>query len=123
MVLFLVLSFLVILNLFQDLLFSRMKIMPRKYTYYVYIFTNKYNTVFYIGVTNNILKRTFEYKMGVIDGFTKKYKVKKLVYVEEYNDITEAIAREKQLKNWHRAWKLNLIRQTNPELTDISVYY
>jgi len=97
--------------------------MPRKYTYYVYIFTNKYNTVFYIGVTNNILKRTFEYKMGVIDGFTKKYKVKKLVYVEEYNDITEAIAREKQLKNWHRAWKLNLIRQTNPELTDISVYY
>ncbi len=56
-----------------------------------------------------------------MDGFTKKYKVKKLVYVEEYNDINEAIAREKQLKNWHRDWKINLIKKVNPNFEDMSI--
>src|SRR3990167_1954410 len=61
--------------------------MKRNSTYYVYIMTNQYNNVLYVGVTSNILKRGFEHKMEFIDGFTKKYKVKKLVYLEEYNDV------------------------------------
>ncbi len=96
--------------------------MRRKFTYYIYILTNRYNTTFYIGVTNSIAKRLFEHKFGLQEGFTKKYKVKKLVYLEEYNDINEAIAREKQLKNWHRDWKINLIRKVNPEFNDMSVF-
>ncbi len=95
--------------------------MTKKFTYYIYILTNKYNTTFYIGVTNSITKRLFEHRTGLTDGFTKKYNLKKLVYLEEYNDIKEAIAREKQLKNWHRDWKLNLIRKMNPEFNDLSI--
>jgi putative endonuclease len=57
-----------------------------------------------------------------MNGFTKKYKTKKLVYLEEYKDINEAIAREKQLKNWHRDWKLNLIKKVNPEFKDMDIY-
>ncbi len=96
--------------------------MKRKYNYYVYIMTNKFNTTFYIGVTNNIFKRTFEHKVGLLDGFTKKYKIKKLVYLEEYHDINQAIAREKQLKNWYREWKLNLIKKVNPDFNDLSIF-
>jgi len=96
--------------------------MRKKNTYYIYILTNKFNTVFYVGVTNNIAKRSFEHKAGLIEGFTKKYRVKKLVYLEEYSDINEAIKREKQLKNWHRDWKLNLIKKVNPEFNDLSVF-
>jgi len=96
--------------------------MRKRFTYYVYILTNAHNTVFYIGVTNNIVKRVFEHKTGLVDGFTKKYKLKKLIYLEEYSDIKEAIAREKQLKNWHRQWKINLIRKANPEFNDLSVF-
>ena len=81
--------------------------------------TNKNNTTLYIGVTNNIVKRSFEHRAGLIEGFTKKYKLKKLVYIEEYNDIKLAIVREKQLKNWHRDWKINLIRKENPEFKDL----
>lgn len=96
--------------------------MSRKFTYYVYILTNKNNTTLYIGVTNNIVKRLFEHRTRLIEGFTKRYRLKKLVYLEEYNDVNEAIAREKQLKNWHREWKLNLIRKVNPEFIDLSVF-
>lgn len=85
--------------------------------------TNKNNTTFYIGVTNNIVKRSFEHRTGLIEGFTKKYKLKKLVYIEEYNDIKLAIAREKQLKNWHRDWKLNLIKKVNPNFDDLSIIF
>lgn len=85
--------------------------------------TNKNNTIFYIGVTNNIIKRSFEHRTGLIDGFTKKYKLKKLVYIEEYNDINLAIAREKQLKNWHRVWKINLIKSVNPHFDDMSITF
>ena len=97
--------------------------MRRKYVYYVYIMTNKTNTSFYIGVTNNIVKRSFEHRTGLIDGFTKKYKLKKLVYIEEFNDIKEAIAREKQLKNWHRDWKVNLIKKVNSDFEDLSITF
>ena len=84
--------------------------------------TNKNNTTFYIGVTNNIAKRTFEHEVGLLEGFTKRYKLKKLVYLEEYNDINEAIAREKQLKNWHREWKINLIKKVNPAFNNLSPF-
>ncbi|MDZ4228000.1 MAG: GIY-YIG nuclease family protein [Candidatus Levybacteria bacterium] len=95
--------------------------MRKKLIYYVYILTNRYNTTFYIGVTNSISKRLFEHKFGLLEGFTKKYKVKKLVHLEEYSDIKKAIAREKQLKNWHRDWKINLIKKINPKFDDMSI--
>ncbi|RJQ38076.1 GIY-YIG nuclease family protein [Candidatus Microgenomates bacterium] len=95
--------------------------MRKKFTYFIYILTNEYNTTFYIGVTNNIEKRLFEHKLELTESFTKKYKLKKLVYLEEYSNINDAIAREKQLKNWHREWKINLIRKVNPEFKDLSL--
>ncbi|OGK49417.1 hypothetical protein A3A56_03440 [Candidatus Roizmanbacteria bacterium RIFCSPLOWO2_01_FULL_40_32] len=87
--------------------------------YYLYIMTNKTNTTFYIGVTNNIQRRVYEHKNELVQGFTSKYKLKKLVYHEVYNRIEEAIAREKQLKNWHREWKMNLIKSLNPDFKDL----
>ena len=96
--------------------------MRKKNTYYIYILTNKFNTVFYVGVTNHITKRFFEHKTGLIEGFTKKYRVKKLVYLEQYNNINEAIKREKQLNNWHREWQINLIKKVNHEFNDLSVF-
>lgn len=88
--------------------------------YYVYILTNKINTVFYIGITDNLSRRLYEHKNELVDGFTKKYKLKKLIYFEEYQDVNEAIKREKQLKNWHRSWKINLIKEKNPNFIDLS---
>jgi len=89
--------------------------------YYIYITANKLNTTLYIGVTNNIERRVSEHKEGKIKGFTQKYKLTKIVYLEEYKNINEAITREKQLKNWHREWKLNLIKKINPTLKDLSL--
>jgi putative endonuclease len=88
--------------------------------YFVYILTNKYNTVLYIGVTNNLERRILEHKQKQIPGFTKKYNCTKLVYFEETNDVISAIAREKQLKNWHRDWKKNLISEFNPNWDDLA---
>src|SRR5215213_4779908 len=87
--------------------------------YFVYILTNKANTTFYIGVTNNIERRIWEHRQSLIDGLTKKYRLKKLVYLEEYQSIYEALSREKQLKNWHREWKINLIKKFNPALKNL----
>ena len=81
---------------------------------------NVHNTVLYIGMTNDIMRRMHEHKTGNVKGFSKRYNLKKLVYLEEFSEVWEAIGREKQLKNWHRDWKLNLIRQENPELEDLS---
>ena len=89
-------------------------------SYYVYILTNKNNTTLYIGVTNNLERRMYEHKNELIDGFTKKYKLKKLIYFEECHQIEDALVREKQLKNWHRGWKLNLIKSVNPAVRDLS---
>ena len=72
-----------------------------------------------MGVTKNLIKRIFEHKNKLYEGFTKKYNVCKLVYFEIYNDINEAIKREKQLKNWHRDWKINLIKKTNDGFRDL----
>lgn len=88
--------------------------------YYVYILANKNNTVLYIGVTGNIKKRVFEHKTGVNDGFTKKYNVHKLVYIERYREATTAINREKQLKGWRRDKKEALINSKNPQWLDLS---
>jgi len=89
--------------------------------YLVYILTNKSNKVLYIGVTSNLERRMFEHKNKVINGFTKKYNLKKLVYFEETSDVRSAIEREKQLKNWHRDWKIKLVTDFNPEWKDLSV--
>ena len=88
-------------------------------SYFVYIVTNKPEGVLYIGVTNNILRRTQEHKNHELKGFTDKYNLTKLVYFEETSEIESAILRENQLKNWHRDWKLNLIKQFNPEWKDL----
>lgn len=87
--------------------------------YSVYILTNFSNTTLYIGITNNLERRFYEHKNGLVEGFSKKYKLNKLVYFEEFKYIDQAIAREKQLKNWHRDWKINLIKQQNPELSSL----
>jgi putative endonuclease len=88
--------------------------------YYVYILTNKTNKVLYIGVTNNLERRIFEHKNKLVEGFTKKYNLSKLIYYEATSDIHSALEREKQLKNWHRDWKINLISRSNPAWKDLS---
>ena len=86
---------------------------------YVYIITNKTNTTIYIGVTNDIVRRMYEHKNHLIKGFSDKYNLEKLIYFEEYNLMTDAIKREKQLKGWTRKRKFELIKTQNPELIDI----
>lgn len=86
---------------------------------YVYILTNKNNAVLYVGVTSNIVKRIYEHKRKFVDGFSSKYNADKLVYFEVYESIEDAILREKQLKNWHRNWKLELIKDNNPLFEDL----
>ena len=88
-------------------------------TYYVYILASKRNGTLYIGVTNDLIRRIYEHKNYLIEGFTKKYKVHKLVYYEQYNNAEAAIQREKRLKFWHRKWKIRLIEETNPEWKDL----
>lgn len=89
-------------------------------TYYVYILANNSGTL-YIGVTNNISRRVYEHKQKLVEGFTKKYNVDKLIYFEECSNIYDAIQREKQLKGWTRAKKLALIKKVNPELVELEV--
>ncbi|HKL32976.1 MAG TPA: GIY-YIG nuclease family protein [Tangfeifania sp.] len=86
---------------------------------YVYIMTNKNRTSFYIGVTSDLKTRIADHKNGIGSDFTTKYKLTDLVFYEEFPDIYQAIDREKQLKNWHRQWKVNLIQSVNPELKDL----
>jgi len=90
-------------------------------TYYVYILTNKVNTVLYTGVTSDLQRRVYEHKHKLVDGFTKKYKVDKLVYYEVGNDIYTAITREKQIKAGSRQRKIDLINASNKEWRDL--YY
>jgi putative endonuclease len=92
----------------------------RDHQYFVYILSNFTNTTVYIGVTNDLETRVRQHKDKLVKGFTQKYNVDKLVYFEEYNDISRAIAREKQLKNWQRAWKDELIEKDNPNWMDMS---
>ena len=86
--------------------------------YYVYILTNRLRGTLYIGVTNNLIRRVWEHRLGLVSGFTHKYRLRRLVYFEHCGDICVAIEREKRLKRWHRAWKLELIERDNPKWTD-----
>lgn len=88
------------------------------YEYYVYVVASK-TKVLYIGVTNNLIRRVVEHRMCMVEGFSKKYNCKRLVYSECYNNIYEAIAREKQLKKWRREKKIKLIESINPEWKDL----
>ena len=90
-----------------------------KSLYFVYMLTNKNNNVFYTGVTSNLVKRVFEHKTKAVDGFSKRYNLTKLVYYEVSDNIENAIKKEKQIKNWHREWKINKIKETNPEFKDL----
>ena len=87
--------------------------------YYVYILTNKTNKVMYIGVTNDITRRVYEHRNHLVEGFTSKYNVTKLVYVETAKDVRDAIQREKQLKGWIRAKKNALVESVNPQWKDL----
>lgn len=91
--------------------------MPK--TGYVYILTNFFNTVSYIGVTSNLPARIYQHKQGLVEGFTKRYNIHKLVYCEELPTIEEAIAAEKKLKGWSRAKKMELICKNNPGFAEI----
>ena len=95
--------------------------MKAQKTYYVYITASKRNGTLYIGVTSNLKKRIYEHKESLIDGFTRKYNVDKLVYFETTNDVNSAIQKEKQMKKWKREWKINLIEKENPCWIDL--YY
>jgi len=87
--------------------------------YYVYILTNKSGTI-YTGVTNNLERRMYEHKNKLIEGFTRKYNLTKLVYYEMTEDVRSAITREKQIKGWLRSKKISLIESVNPEWKDLS---
>jgi putative endonuclease len=85
----------------------------------VYILTSKRNGTLYIGVTSNLQKRAWEHKTDLVDGFTKRYDIHCLVYYELHQDMMSAIKREKQMKKWNRAWKLELIERQNPSWKDL----
>jgi putative endonuclease len=88
--------------------------------YFVYILASRRNGTLYVGVTNDLARRMSEHKSKLVPGFTRKYRVDKLVYFEEYPSILEARARERALKRWGRAWKLALIEEMNPQWRDLS---
>ena len=87
--------------------------------YFTYILASQRNGTFYTGVTKDLIRRTFEHKEGAVAGFTKKYEVKKLVYYEVYEDVKDAIAREKLIKKWRRKIKMEAIERMNPEWKDL----
>ena len=87
--------------------------------YYTYILASRRNGTLYVGVTSDLLKRIYQHKNDLLGGFTTKYRVHSLVYYEQFHNIADAIAREKQLKKWNRKWKLNLIEKVNPQWQDL----
>jgi putative endonuclease len=94
--------------------------MSRDYNFYVYILFDEPAKATYIGMTNNLERRIYEHKLEMINGFTKQKHIHKLAYYERYTDVNTAIAREKALKNWKRAWKYRLIETMNPEWKDLA---
>lgn len=87
--------------------------------YFVYILTNKPRGTLYVGVTNELIRRIYEHRTGVVPGFTKRYGRKMLVYFERYDTPTAAIQREKNIKHWSRQWKLDLVNSMNPQWRDL----
>ena len=92
--------------------------MPKQF--YVYILASKRNGTLYIGVTSNLVQRTWQHKEGQVEGFSKKYGIKNLVYFEVHESAESALTREKQMKKWERAWKIRLIERNNPEWRDLT---
>ena len=88
-------------------------------SYYVYILTNRIGGTLYIGVTNDLVRRVYEHKSGAAESFTKRHDVNWLVYFECFDEIEQAIHREKRLKKWPRAWKISLIEKDNPNWIDL----
>ncbi len=88
-------------------------------SYYVYILASRPGGTLYVGVTNDLIRRAWEHREGLIDGFTKTHGVKALVYFEPHDDIEQAIAREKRVKRWRRAWKFQLVERDNPDWRDL----
>jgi putative endonuclease len=93
---------------------------PGVKSYFVYILTNRTRTL-YIGVTNDLLRRVYEHRSGDVPGFTRRYKIHRLVYFEQFDDIRQAIAREKEIKGWLRSRKIRLIETLNPGWKDLSL--
>jgi putative endonuclease len=87
--------------------------------YYVYLLASRKDGALYIGVTNDLIRRTFEHRSKMIKGFTSKYNITRLVWFEIYDDPVSAISREKELKKWRRSWKVALIEQENPNWNDL----
>jgi putative endonuclease len=94
--------------------------MSRSHSYYVYILASGHNGTLYIGVTNDIWRRMAQHRSGCGSEFVKKYNVTRLVYIEKYESVIEAVTREKQLKNWKRDWKIELIERDNGDWSDLS---
>ncbi len=87
--------------------------------YYVYLMANKRNNVLYIGITNDLIRRVYEHKNNLIEGFTNKYNCHKLVWYQHTNDVESAITQEKKMKKWKREYKENVINGMNPEWRDL----
>jgi putative endonuclease len=88
--------------------------------YFVYIMASDRNGTLYVGVTNDLVRRVYEHKHGVVEGFTKRHDVDRLVYFETTDDVRTAIQRERNLKRWNREWKISLIERSNPDWYDLS---
>ena len=93
--------------------------MKHKGIYYLYILASKRNGTLYIGITNDLITRIYQHKNNLIPGFTSQYNIHNLVYYETYNNINDAISREKQMKAWQRSWKIRLIEKGNPMWKDL----
>jgi putative endonuclease len=85
----------------------------------IYIMTNRANGILYVGVTSHLIRRVYDHREGTVPGFTKRYGLKMLVYFEQYDDIRDAIQRERNMKHWPRTWKVRLILKNNPEWRDL----
>ncbi|QDH34433.1 GIY-YIG nuclease family protein [Porphyrobacter sp. YT40] len=88
-------------------------------TYHVYILASARNGTLYVGVTSDLPARIWQHRTGAVPGFTSRYRVHRLVHIEAFNDVNEAILREKRIKKWRRSWKLELIERNNPQWLDL----
>ena len=109
------------LNLFQHPASGNLRLMPTEKQPCVYILTSKPFGTLYIGVTSDLVARLWQHREGAVEGFSKRYAVHRLVHFEMFDTMESAIKREKQLKNWHRDWKLNLITRENPDWRDLAI--
>ena len=114
-------SFFVTLNLFQGPSIGKLRTMQFERAPCVYVLASGHYGTLYIGVTSDLIGRLWQHRTGTVPGFTSRYGVYRLVHFEMFGDMESAIAREKQLKRWHRQWKVNLIDAENPEWRDLAI--